>query len=122
MRGLIPILAMSLGATSLGMTQAAAQSGAPDLTPSQQEGRLHFQQSCSICHTKPTIVSPLYGPALSQATFQPGRDAQVKDFITNGTPNMPGFKYQFTAAQIDTIIDYLKTVPVPPPAAPAAPR
>jgi mono/diheme cytochrome c family protein len=100
----------------------AAQAATPELTSAQQEGRLHFQQSCAICHTQPTIVSPLYGPALSQATFEPARDAQLKDFITNGTPNMPGFKYQFTAAQIDTILAYLKTVPVPPPPAPAAPR
>ena len=117
MRGQLSILAICLLATG-----AAAQTPASGLTPAQQEGRLHFQQSCAICHTKPTIVSPLYGPALSKAVFESGREAEVKGFITNGTPNMPGFRYQFTAVQIDTIIDYLKTVPVPPPPAPAAPR
>jgi mono/diheme cytochrome c family protein len=42
--------------------------------------------------------------------------------ISNGTPRMPGFKFQFDQAQIVAIAAYLKTVPAPPQSAPNAPR
>jgi len=43
----------------------------------------------------------------------------MRDVIANGTPRMPGFKYQFGPPEIAAIVAYLKTVPTPPPAAPA---
>jgi mono/diheme cytochrome c family protein len=46
----------------------------------------------------------------------------MQDVISNGTPRMPGFKFQFDQAQIVAIAAYLKTVPAPPPSAPNAPR
>ena len=39
----------------------------------------------------------------------------------NGTPNMPGFKYSLAPQEIDAVVAYLKTLPVPAPAAPASP-
>ena len=45
-------------------------------------------------------------------------DDQPRKQIAEGSPNMPGFKYHFTPAQIDAIVAYLKTVDAPP--APAA--
>jgi mono/diheme cytochrome c family protein len=45
----------------------------------------------------------------------------MRQVIMDGTPRMPGFKVKFSSSQIDAIIAYLKTVPAPPPAAPAAP-
>ena len=93
-----------------------AQAG---LTPQQLEGRQLYQQSCGVCHTKPLITSPLFGPALSKATFAKG-DEQPKSQIANGSPNMPGFKHNFTPPQIDAIVAYVKTLE-PPPAEPAKP-
>jgi mono/diheme cytochrome c family protein len=98
------------------MTAARA---AESLTDQQLEGRRFVQQSCGVCHTKPTLTSPVFGPILSKATFAMGDD-QPKKQIANGSPNMPGFKYHFTPAQIDAIVAYLKTVDAPPASAAAA--
>ena len=95
----------------------SAARAAENLTDQQIEGRRFVQQSCGICHTKPTLTSPVFGPVLSKATFAMGDD-QPRKQIADGSPNMPGFKYHFTPAQIDAIIAYLKTVEAPP--APAA--
>jgi mono/diheme cytochrome c family protein len=78
-----------------------------------------FDQSCRVCHTKPQMTSPLYGPALSMNTLG-GKVDLISQFISNGTARMPGFKYQFTPAQIDAIAAYVATLPAPPQAAPAA--
>jgi len=77
-----------------------------------------FNQSCRVCHTKPTLLSGLYGPALSMNTLGGNADA-IRAFISNGTARMPGFKYDFTPAQIDAIVAYVKTRPVTAQAAPA---
>ena len=36
------------------------------LSDTQRLGMRLFNQSCRVCHTKPQLASPLYGPALSQ--------------------------------------------------------
>lgn len=77
-----------------------------------------FNQSCRVCHTKPQLTSPQYGPPLSMTTLGGSADA-MRQFISNGTPRMPGFKYTFKPAEIDAIVAYIKTIPAP--AAPAAP-
>ena len=41
----------------------------------------------------------------------------MREYISNGTPRMPGFRFNFEPEQIGAIVAYLKTVP---PAAPAA--
>lgn len=71
-----------------------------------------FNQSCRVCHTKPQLSSPQYGPALSVNTLGGNADA-LRQFISNGTPRMPGFKYTFKPAEIDAIVAYIKTIPVP---------
>ena len=35
----------------------------------------------------------------------------MRELISNGTLNMPGFKYHFSSDQIDAIVAYLRTVP-----------
>jgi mono/diheme cytochrome c family protein len=85
----------------------------------QRLGMRLFDQSCRVCHTKPQMQSPLYGPALSMNTLG-GKVDLIRQFISNGTARMPGFKYQFTPAQIDAIAAYVATLPAPPQAAPAA--
>jgi mono/diheme cytochrome c family protein len=98
---------------------AAAQ--AP-LTDTEKLGQRLFEQSCGVCHTRPTLVSGLYGPALSKEAGG-GREDVVRDVISNGTPRMPGFKYTYDPTQIAAIAAYLKIMPVPAAApAPARPQ
>jgi mono/diheme cytochrome c family protein len=78
-----------------------------------------FNQSCRVCHTKPQLTSPQYGPQLSMNTLGGNADA-MRQFIGNGTPRMPGFKYTFKPAEIDAIVAYIKTIPAPAAAAPAS--
>jgi mono/diheme cytochrome c family protein len=83
------------------------------LSRTQIEGRLLFNQHCGVCHTQPTILSPYYGPALSKDLVGGGNDAAVRQFISEGTDRMPGFRLSLTPSQIDAIVQYLTTVPPP---------
>ena len=89
----------------------SAEGGEP-LNDTEKLGERLFGQSCVVCHTKPQITSGQYGPALSQVTLNGNGDA-MRDVISNGTPHMPGFKIQYQPTQIDAIVAYLKTIPVP---------
>ena len=105
-------------ALGLSLPAASAQQGDQTLDDKQLLGRRLFNQSCRVCHTKPQMVSPLYGPELSQSSLG-GQESVMRDVIGNGTPRMPGFKYHFEPAQIEAIVAYLKTIPTPPTPAPA---
>jgi mono/diheme cytochrome c family protein len=91
-------------------TAGAEPAGPPD--DKQVLGMRLFNQSCRVCHTKPQLTSPIYGPELSQISAG-GQDALMREVISNGTPRMPGFKYHFEPAQIEAIVAYLKTIPAP---------
>ena len=93
---------------------AAAQPANGDQT---MLGMRLFNQSCRVCHTKPQLVSPQYGPVLSMNTLG-GKADVMREVIGNGTPRMPGFRYYFEPEQINAVVAYIKTIPVP--AAPAA--
>jgi mono/diheme cytochrome c family protein len=98
-------------------TQVSAQS--PALNDTQALGKRLYEQSCGVCHTPPTLVSRLYGPALSKDSAG-GRAEVMREVISNGTPRMPGFKYTYSPDQIAAIAVYLETLPAAP-AAQAAP-
>ena len=89
---------------------AFAQQASAPLNDKQLLGMRLFNQSCRVCHTKPQLTSPLYGPALSRQSLG-GQDDVMREVISNGTPRMPGFKHHFEAAQIAAIVSYLKTLP-----------
>lgn len=94
---------------------ACAQAPKPDtLTDTEKLGQRLFYQSCGVCHTKPQITAPQYGPVLSMASAGGSADA-MRAIIANGTARMPGFKTQFTPDQIDAIVAYLQKVPAPKP-------
>jgi mono/diheme cytochrome c family protein len=112
---------MRAGAIGLLILLGAQGASAQALTDAQATGRRLYTQSCLVCHAKPLLTAAPFGPSLSMAS-QGGDAAAMRAIIANGTPNMPGFKYQFTAAQIGDIVQYLKTVPAPAAAAPAKPR
>ena len=73
---------------------AAAQStAAPALDATQLAGRNLFTQHCVVCHVKTLMTAArTYGPALSKSSLG-GQEAVMREVISNGTPNMPGFKY-----------------------------
>ena len=80
------------------------------LTPQQQLGRRFFEQSCGVCHTRPTLLSGMYGPQLSKNNMG-GSEEVLRAVISNGTARMPGFKYTYTPEQIAAIAAYIKTLP-----------
>jgi mono/diheme cytochrome c family protein len=81
-----------------------------ELNDTQQLGRRLADQHCGVCHTRPTLVSGMYGPELSRETAG-GRQEVVREIVANGTPRMPGFKYTFNADQIAAIASYLSVLP-----------
>jgi len=97
---------------------AAVAQPAGGADPQQKLGMRLFNQSCRVCHTKPQLSSPQYAPALSMNTLG-GKPDVITEVISNGTPRMPGFKYQFKPAEIGAIVAYIKSIPAP--AAAAAP-
>jgi mono/diheme cytochrome c family protein len=98
---------------------AIAQQAEQPLNDKQLLGRNLFAQSCVVCHMKVQLTTlGHYGPALSRMSLG-GQEDVMRELISNGTPNMPGFKYHFRPDQIDAIVAYLKTLPVPAPAAAA---
>jgi|SRR5690242_5931700 mono/diheme cytochrome c family protein len=117
------IAVLAIGATfalAAWPRQAATQpAAAAALSVTQSAGRALFAQHCVVCHVK-TLVTAVrtYGPALSKDTLA-GQEDALREFISSGTPNMPGFKYSLAPEEIGQIIAYLKTLPAPAPAAPA---
>ena len=94
----------------------AAQQTSPDavLSETQKLGRRLYTQSCLECHARPHITAGLYGPALSRESAG-GQADVMRAFISEGTPRMPAFKYNFQPTEIDAIVEYLKTIPKPSP-------
>ena len=107
---------LSLCAACLATVAVHAQpaAGAAAMSPKALEGMQLFNQHCRVCHTKPLLTAGQYGPVLSQSSLG-GDERALHDFIANGAPRMPGFKYSFEAGQIDAVVAYLKTLPAPPP-------
>jgi len=95
---------------SISLPLRAQQPAGGALTDTQKEGRRIFQQRCAVCHTLPTVVSKRYGPALYKEIVEDNED-NIRDAILEGREGlMPGFKYGLTRGEIDSIIEYLKTV------------
>jgi mono/diheme cytochrome c family protein len=102
-----------------GWPQAASAQHGGATTPlneTQMMGRMLYEQSCGVCHVKPHLVAPVFGPVLSQETLE-GREELIRAFIANGSARMPAFKHMYNPDQIAAIASYLKTLPKPPPEA-----
>src|SRR5712671_5881982 len=93
----------------------ALAQAAPDasFTDAQREGLRLFSQSCGVCHTLVQQRTKQYAPVLSRETLG-GDEELIREYISNGTPRMPGFRYNFEPAQIGSIVQYIKTIPTPP--------
>ncbi len=92
----------------------AAYAQQTNLNETQLLGRQVFAQSCGICHLQPSLGVKTYGPLLNKAAAA-GNDEVMRAFIVNGSERMPAFKYYLKPAEIDAIIAYVRTVPVPAP-------
>src|SRR3977135_3362198 len=89
---------------------AFAQAPDASFSDAQKVGLRLFSQSCGVCHTLVQQRTRQYGPVLSRETL--GGDEELKrEYISNGTPRMPGFRYNFEPDQISAIVQYIKTVP-----------
>ena len=82
------------------------------LTDTQRTGKMLYEQSCGICHVKPHLMAPVFGPVLSQDTLE-GKEELIRAFIANGSARMPGFKIMYSPDQIAAIAAYIKTLPKP---------
>ena len=91
---------------------AFAQQARDGLTDQQRRGRQVMSQSCGVCHLAPARNARTYGPSLSKATSG-GDDAKMRQSILEGTPRMPAFKYFLQPPDVDAIIAYVRTLPVP---------
>jgi len=84
---------ISLGAALAAAALAALLSGADGQQAALEDrellGMRLFNQSCRVCHTKPQLTSPLYGPELSQRSLD-GQEAVMREVISNGTPRSAG--------------------------------
>src|ERR1700733_11153220 len=101
-----------LGILPLTARAQEADTGAT-LTGIQKLGQRIFQQRCGVCHTAPAPAFPMYGPALYKGLVD-GNEEAIKEMIRTGTSKMPGFRFGLEPAEIDAILEYLKTVPKPP--------
>lgn len=85
------------------------------LTPQQFQGQGIFLQRCSLCHLARSLkfgAPATVGPNLKTA-FKDVSSDQEKDlrtFILNGTPHMPGFRYSLSPKEIDGVIAYMKVM------------
>ena len=95
---------------AVGLPARAQKTSSGSLTDQQKNGRRIFQQRCAVCHTLPTVVSKRYGPALYKELVEDNED-NIRNFIMEGSEGlMPGFKYGLSRGEIDSIVEYLKTV------------
>ena len=116
MRSSILVAAFVVGSASVACAQAAPDAS---FTDGQELGLRLFSQSCGVCHTLVQQRTKQYAPVLSRETLG-GDEELMREYISNGTPRMPGFRYNFEPEQINAIVQYIKTVP--PQSAPAVAR
>jgi len=84
------------------------------LNATQKMGLHLFTQHCVVCHVSTQITAgPHFGPDLSGKSLGGQEDVMI-EVVSNGTPNMPGFKYQFEPDQIRAIVAYVKALPQRP--------
>jgi mono/diheme cytochrome c family protein len=94
-------------------SESAKSSNQVELNSVQKLGQRVFQQRCGICHEQARPGFQTYGPVLYKDLVNGSEDA-IKEQIRSGSAKMPGFKLGLQPAEIDAIVEYLKTVPKPP--------
>ena len=80
------------------------------LTPAQAAGKRLFVQRCSVCHLPALPSYSAYGPILDKSLVEDRGDDAVRQQIAQGSARMPGFQYTLSAAEIEQVVSYLKTL------------
>lgn len=78
-------------------------------------GEAWFYQRCSLCHVGRIVKDDNYKPmspplAGVLKNAPPDREAAVREQIQRGSLRMPGFRYNFTPAEFEELIAYIKTL------------
>ena len=81
------------------------------LTDAEQHGQALFDRHCASCHPRVPVPGAV-APAVSRES-QGGQAELMADIIRKGTPRMPGFANRLGEADVQAIVQYLKTVPAP---------
>jgi mono/diheme cytochrome c family protein len=84
-------------------------SATTQLSESELAGRRLFAQRCGLCHD-PVGQMRVSGPWLDRDLVASKGDAAARRYIEQGSRRMPGFRHSLTAAQMDQLIAFLKTV------------
>src|SRR5262245_61122025 len=82
------------------------------LNDQQKLGRRLFEQSCGVCHTRPTSVSGMYGPELSKINLG-GQEELLRTFSSNGTARMPRCQDTYSP-EANTPTALSRSLPTPP--------
>ena len=82
------------------------------MTPAQRQGAYLFKQHCNACHGPQMASAASFGPRLSKVNVgAAGIEDAVRTQIMQGSDHMPAFRYALQPAQVNMIIEYLKTIP-----------
>jgi mono/diheme cytochrome c family protein len=78
-------------------------------------GEAWFYQRCSLCHMGRIVKDDRYEPMAPRLdgvlkNAAPEREKAVRQFIQQGSQRMPGFRYNFTPAEFEELMAYLKTL------------
>ena len=78
-------------------------------------GEAWFYQRCSLCHMGRIVKDETYEPMAPSldGLFEdalPDRERVIREQIQRGSLRMPGFRYNFTLAEFEELITYLKTL------------
>ena len=104
---------VTLTLAGLVLSQAGLVQAEP-ITPNstQQTGQRLLAQACGVCHLQASMGAKTYGPMLNKSSAA-GNDEVMRVFINNGAEHMPGFQHYLKPAEVDAIISYIRTIPVP---------
>ena len=78
-------------------------------------GEAWFYQRCSLCHMGRIVKDQTYQPMAPSLEgvlkdVPPDRERVIREQIQRGSLRMPGFRYNFTPAEFDEVMAYLKTL------------
>lgn len=107
-----------LGAAALPADERPGSNLTPEeakLTDQQFKGQNLFYQRCSLCHMARALKAgnpPTVGPSLKSVFKNASADEEkdLRTFILNGTPHMPGFRHALSPKEIDDLVAYLKVM------------
>ena len=78
-------------------------------------GEAWFYQRCSLCHVGRIVKDETYQPMAPSLEgvlrdAPPDRERVIREQIQRGSLRMPGFRYNFTPAEFNELMVYLKTL------------